>query len=310
MKITATNSSRRLAIRSRTSGAAFTLVEIMVVMILLSVIVLGLMAMFNQTQRAFRAGMAQTDQLEGGRMFSDLLRRDLEQITPTYQSNGLNFFAQIPANYAPLLQALPADNSSSRTNILDDLFFTSRYNQTWSGIGYFVRNDSVTDAWWGGTRSPAGTLYRFETNMPVAQFGGDAYRSFLTFLNATNRNSVSKVLDGVVEFRVRCYDPNGYFLTNGSGSIESNNFVIITNALPQLADGEVQCYAFSNNIVPAYVELEVGVLEPAVLKKYESIPSPETRSNFLANHAGNVQIFRQRIALRNVDPSAYNSFTP
>ena len=62
----------------KTSG--FTLVEIMVVMILLSVIVLGLMAMFNQTQRAFRAGMAQTDQMEGGRMFNDLAGSALPEL--------------------------------------------------------------------------------------------------------------------------------------------------------------------------------------------------------------------------------------
>src|SRR3954464_8860994 len=115
--------------------AAFTLVEIMVVMVLLSVIVLGLMAMFNQTQRAFRAGMAQTDQLEGGRMFTDLLVRDLQEITPTYQTNAVNFYAQIP-NYAPLQLVLPA-SSYPRTNVLQNLFFMSRYNQTWSGIGYF-----------------------------------------------------------------------------------------------------------------------------------------------------------------------------
>jgi hypothetical protein len=54
------------------------------------------------------------------------------------------------------------------------------------------------------------------------------------------------------------------------------------------------------------VDVELGVLEPAVLKRYNSIPDPTTRSNFLANHAGNVQLFRQRVAIRNVDPSAYS----
>lgn len=287
----------------RQRAIAFTLVEIMVVMVLLSVIILGLMAMFNQTQRAFRAGMAQTDQLEGGRMFTDLLLRDLQQITPTYQSNAINFYAQIP-NYTPLQQTLPA-SSYPRTNVLQDLFFISRYNQTWNGIGYFVR----TDAWVGANMNLIGTLYRFETNIPNSQFTGDGYRPFQTFFNATNRANISKIIDGVVEFRVRCYDTQGYLLTNGSSSISSNYFVTITNSLV-IAPGEVEFYGFSNNIVPAYVELELGILEPAVLKRYKSIPDatpPITRSNFLASHAGNVQIFRQRIAIRNVDPSAYNS---
>lgn len=280
-------------------ATAFTLIEIMVVMGLLSVIVIGLMAMFNQTQRAFRAGMAQTDQLEGGRMFTDLILRDLQQITPTYQTNGVNFFAEIP-NYSPLLLTLPA-NTYPRTNILQDIFFMSRYNQNWNGIGYFVR----TNPSYFGIMNQVGTLYRFETNVPVAQYIGDGYRPFLTFLNATNLSSISKVLDGVVEFHVQCFDNNGLLLTNGSQSIFSNNFVTITNSLI-IAPGQVEFYGFSNNIVPAYVEIEVGVLEPAVLKRYRSIPNSAVQAGFLASHAGNVQIFRQRVAIRNVDPSAYN----
>jgi len=92
-------------------------------------------------------------------------------------------------------------------------------------------------------------------------------------------------------------------ITNGS-LISTNQFVRITNSL-FIAPGDVEFYGFSNNVVPAYVELEVGVLEPAVLKRLNSIPSAITQSNFLASHVGNVQVFRQRIAVRNVDPSVY-----
>ena len=301
MKINQTtiSKSRRVTMRKRVA-AAFTLVEIMVVMILLSVIVLGLMAMFNQTQRAFRAGMAQTDQLEGGRMFTDLITRDLQQVTPTHQTNGMNFFAQIPG-YAPLRQTLPA-SSLSRTDIIQNLYFTSRYNQTWSGIGYYIR----TNPSYFGNINLIGTLYRFQTNIPISQMSGDySLMPFLTYLNATNQLNISKILDGVVEFRVHCFDLDGRLLTNGSPSIVSNNFWTITNSLV-MAPGEVDFYGFSNNLVPAYVEVQVGVLEPAVLKRYRSIPDPIVQSNFLASHAGNVQLFRQRIAIRNVDPSAYN----
>jgi type II secretory pathway pseudopilin PulG len=291
--------SSRRPLWERAVAAAFTLVEIMVVMAMLTVIILGLMAMFNQTQRAFRAGLAQTDQLEGGRMSSDLFMRDLQQIAPTFQTNGVNFYTQIP-NYTLLQQILPA-SSYPRTNILENLFFMSRYNQTWSGIGYFVRtNPSVA-----GVMNPVGTLYRFETNVSRAQIAGDAYLPYLTFLNATNPYNISKILDGVVHFRVVAYDPKGMILTNGSESIASNNFVTISNSFV-IAPGEVEFSAYSNNIVPAYVDVEVGVLEPAVLKRYNSIPGGTARLNFLANHAGNVQLFRQRIAIRNVDPSAYN----
>jgi len=295
-----TGESWRRALRVRARGAAFTLVEIMVVMVLLSVIILGLIAMFNQVQKAFRAGMAQTDQLEGGRMINDQFVRDLQQMTPTFQTNGINFYTQIP-NYPLLLQTLPA-SSYPRTNILENLFFMSRYNQTWSGIGYFVRtNPSVF-----GNMNSVGTLYRFETNVPRSQIAGtNAYLPYATYLNATYPLNISKILDGVVDFRIRSFDPNGFVLTNGTQSIQSNFFVTISNSF-NIAPGEVEFSAYSNNIVPAYVEVQIGVLEPAVLKRYKSIPDPTVRSNFLAAHAGNVQLFRQRIAIRNADPSAYN----
>ena len=290
----------------RLAAAGFTLIEIMVVMILLSVIILGLMAMFNQTQKAFRAGMAQTDQLEGGRMFSDLFKQDLLQITPTGQTNGVNFFAQIP-NYTPAQMTLPGDAAHPRTNILEDIFFMERQNQTWSGVGYFVR----TNPSYLGIVTPVGTLYRFQTNMHVVDFSGNGYQPFLSFVNSSNRSSISRVLDGVVDFHVRCYDDNGVLITNVSQistNADDQRYVTITNYLDvgsPSAYGEVLFYGFSNNVTPAYVELEVGVLEPAVLKRLKSIPSAVTQSNFLANHVGSIQVFRQRVAIRNVDPSAY-----
>ena len=297
----------RPAITRRLAASGFTLIEIMVAMALLTVIIIGLMAMFGQTQKAFRVGMAQTDQLEGGRMSSDLFRQDIQEITPTDQTNGVNFFAEIP-NYSPTLMTLPGAGVL-RTNIFQDVFFMTRDNQYWNGIGYYVR----TNPSYFGNMSPVGTLYRFETNVHVMNFNGDGYEPFLAFQNSTNPSSISKVLDGVVEFHVRCFDRDGLWITNRnqiSTNANAQDFVSITNSFDvpgSIAPGEVLFYGFSNNVAPAFVELEVGVLEPAVLKRLKSIPSPVGQSNFLASHAGNVQMFRQRIAVRNVDPSAYSS---
>lgn len=294
---------------------AFTLIEIMVVVVLLSLIILGLLAMFDQTEKAFRAGTAQTDQLEGGRMFSDLLVRDLEQTFPTGQSNAVNFWVRIP-NYGtlqPLQQYLPP--GSVRTNLLQDLYFVSRVNQTLSGTGYFVR----TNPGIGGFPDLVGTLYRYQTNLSIHDFVANPQTTFQTLFTSTNDPSknptnsnaslISKILDGVVEFRVRCYDTNGYLLNWESGINQiSNNFVNFQDwQIPGggVTSNDVQLAIFSNNIVPAYVEVQFGILEPAVLKRYNSIPNVIARQNFLSNHAGNVQLFRQRIPIRNVDPSAY-----
>jgi hypothetical protein len=302
MKTQHTSQAERLR---RAASDAFTLIEIMVVVVLLSLIILGLLLMFDQTEKAFRAGTAQTDQLEAGRMFNDFLTRDVEQIVPTGQSNTVNFWAQIP-NYQPLRQILPP--GSTRTSLLQDVYFVSRQNQTMSAVAYFVR----TNPGIGGNPDLAGTLYRYQTNIPAGVFNSNphwAFDSVFTATNGTNASGpVSKMLDGVVEFRIHCYDTNGYLLNGESAINYYSNYVNFQDwQIPGggTTSNDMQLYIFSNNIEPAYVEVQLGVLEPAVLKRYKSIPSAIARSNFLANHAGNVQLFRQRIPIRNVDPSAY-----
>src|SRR5262249_48335057 len=145
---------------------AFSLIEIMVTVGLLSFIVLGLLAMFNQTQRAFRASMAYTDVLESGRLVMDMIAREMEQATPARMPYGTNrfgattnFFVELsPGFNRPLFQGLPgttlAGNSQEqRTNILQRFFFLIRQNQDWIGTGYQVIPDYPN--------SPVGTLYRF-----------------------------------------------------------------------------------------------------------------------------------------------------
>src|SRR2546421_7572074 len=80
---------------------AFSLVEILVTISLLAFIILGLMAMFIQTQKAFRGSMKQTDVLGSGRAVMDMITRELSQMTPSQMGRTYNFFAEIPAYQAP-----------------------------------------------------------------------------------------------------------------------------------------------------------------------------------------------------------------
>src|SRR5204863_4219055 len=75
--------------------AAFTLIELMVAVALMSFIILGLLAMFTQTQRAFRASMTQTDVLESGRIATDMIVRELAQISASDRPYTTNFFAEV-----------------------------------------------------------------------------------------------------------------------------------------------------------------------------------------------------------------------
>jgi len=280
--------------------AAFTLVEILVVVVLMALIVLALMAVFNSTQSAFRASITQTDVLEGGRSVMGLLKSDLEPMTPSYL-NATNFYAAVVGN--SFTQPLTG-SSASRTNVMEDVFFITRQNQTWKGVGYFVRSNLSVS----GMIGTPGVLYRFETNNSVAQFAQNPGLMFATYdqarmgnMGVNPTNGVSRILDGVMSFKVRAFDTNGFWITANHTNLTVINVVAITN----VNNPEVMLYTFYSNAVPASVEVELGILEDRTLQRAESIPVANVRSDYLAQHVGQVHLFRQRFLIRNVDPSAY-----
>jgi hypothetical protein len=295
--------------------AAFSLVEIMVVMGLLTVIILGLLLMFNQTQRAFRTGMTQVDVLENGRTITEMLARELSQMTPqgyARTSNTLNFYVVLP-NYAPLLQPLPGGSGERRTNLLEELFFTRRENRDnadgWTGTGYFVRtNDGSGNLGFPGL---VGSLYRFEmfTNDFLVQQSPrmifDAYRS-----SRTIEGRASRVMDGVIHFKIKAYDTNGVWqtdnLTNNYNPATTFNFIKTDiRQSTTVAPGEVGQYFYYSNAVPAFVEFELGILEGRVMERAKSIPDLVARRQYLEDQAARVHLFRMRVPVRNVDPTAY-----
>ena len=94
-------SPRNVAARS-----AFTLVEMMVVIALLSLIVVALMAVFSSTQRAFRASVTQTDVLGNGRATVNLIASDLRGLRPSDGiSNLVNGVPYGPVNFAVFASA-------------------------------------------------------------------------------------------------------------------------------------------------------------------------------------------------------------
>jgi prepilin-type N-terminal cleavage/methylation domain-containing protein len=304
---------------ARRAATGFTLIEIMVVVVLLSVIVLGLMAMFGQVQRAFRAGTTQSDILEGGRMATEMISRELEQITPSYANASStplnpkfdqpNFFIGFVTDFE---QPLPA-SSSLRTNIQDDVFFLIHENQTWTGIGYFVRsNENLSTPMVAGA---VGTLYRFEKSLSAAQFSqapGLLFSYFDQTRSGFDTNNYSKILDGVISFKLRAFDREGnwmnyYYLSTKPNSFGmwTNGNIIVTPTDGTLVAGEEASTLLYSNAVPAFVEFELGVIEQGAYERYQSIPIYLQQTNYLAHQIGRVHLFRQRVAVRNVDPSAY-----
>ena len=307
------------------NAGAFSLIEILVVITLLSLIVVALMAVFNSTQTAFRSSVTQTDVLEGGRATMDVMTADLRQMTPSlgysnlvvvlpapgrqgyfyyYTTNPVNFYANTNVYNAaytqPLVQSL-AGSAQARTNVLENFFILSRGNlngsATWFGMGYAV-NLAATNS--------LNPLYRFymTTNVEASPNPATLFNVFMLSVATGNfTNNWSHLLDGVVDLTVRAYDTNGVWMTNGYTSGYANSAKNVLFLPPGL--GESGFYMFSNTL-PASVEIDLGVLEDRALQRAETWPNGSLfQSNYLAQQAGKVHMFRQRVKISNVDPSAY-----
>ena len=305
---------------SRIICRAFSMVELLVTMTLLSLIVLVLMVVFNSTQQAFRAGVTQTDVLEGSRAAVDLIATDLRAMVPSggssnyvynnvYYSGAVNFcsidnnydvgYFSVPAiSYLPLQQGLPG-TLLQRTNVLNWVFILGRENTKWTAAGYVVNPNSA---------SPLYPLYRFYKEAGISTPPRDLYNLFWTNVYYAQWTNLSHVMDGVVHFAVHPYDPAGYLMTN-------NVYVVIPGPPAQIRLhknvhfyppywGEVGT-CFYSNAVPAAVEFQLGVLEDRALQRAESFGSLSAASNYLSQQSAHVHLFRQRVAIPNVDSSAY-----
>lgn len=309
----------------RQSKGAFTLVEILVVLVLLSLIIFALMAVFNGTQKAFRASLTQEDTLEGGRAVMDLIAADLSAMAPSDDPSNIivdgnneyvpniNFAAfeqsfSIPFPPTPLFQSIITSPSGAEvTNILENIFILGKNNingvPSWVATGYSV-----------ATNLPDGTLYplyRFymTTNISSGLTGPEGLFNIWAGFQYTNANSWSHLMDGVVRLTAQAYDTNGVLMTNGYSNPINNPYISATSFHVRFArfaqdyNGVTDCYFYSN-AVPASVQIELGTLEDRTLQHAESL-SGIAQSNYLAGAAGNVHVFRQRVWIRNLDPTAY-----
>jgi hypothetical protein len=331
-------------------------------MALLSLIVLGLFAVFNQTQRAFMTSMGHTDVLEGGRTVTDMMLRDMEQLTPS-GGIAINFLVRaarnpsgvsdlIGSDLTPLKQNLPSSALilPLRTNYLEDIFILTRQNQSWVGIGYCVRVADSTGALYpaqlGTGQAGVGSLYRFSENLPVLSPPPNGtnlvYTSYPTgarvsksypagvpldpsillydFLVASQNGSQlmpNRICDGVVHLQVRSFATNGfplYSLGIGTAPLFRTNFTVGYSVVKQATaryasifpDKIDQLYTWSN-AVPASVELELGILEPRSFARFDSIPLATARLAYFQRDdmSTRVHLFRQRVPVRNVDPTAF-----
>jgi len=161
--------------------------------------------------------------------------------------------------------------------------------------------------------SGVGTLYRYSLTKNVTVPGGVSSLAS-QFLNTPITNC-TRIADGIVHLRLVPYATNGFplfyngFNTNATFRTNTGYFtgaqVRNTTARNSLAE-QVDTY-FMSNAVPAFVELELGILEPRTFERFKALgaANPAAQRLYLSNHVAQVHLFRQRIPVRNVDYSAY-----
>jgi type II secretory pathway pseudopilin PulG len=294
--------------KERRNPWAFTVLELLVAVSIMTVIVFALYQMFNQTQKALRGNITQVDVLESGRVAIQMMSQELEQLEPTQLAGATNLYAAIIPS-VPRVQFDVDETRLLRTNVLQELFFmTSRSNQ-WTGIGYRVigANDGV------------GTLYRFSSSTNYRRLTSTNLSRAYFLAGLTNpvtgyiSQNFERIADGIIHMRLTAFDPHGRrvaydqpnfypgykilrqpFRDRRFPGVTSTNLIVRQDVAQQTG------LVFMRDAVPAALELELGVLEPETLAQYNSIreAAVDTAEDFLRKHANKVHVFRHRIPIR------------
>ena len=271
---------------------AFTIVELLVAMSILTLIVLVLYGLFDQVQKALRSNVAQVDVHEGGRAGMELASREMEQMQAGNLRTNVNLFTRFTAT--PYRQAL-LNAGEDRVNALEEVFFLSLLNKHWIGTGYRVLAINTNGIPTDFAKTGVGTLCRFRLSNHVANVRSPSLYSRVMDVTPTNFANFQRVIDGVVHFRARAYDHNGLLITNNFNTNILSGVFVSTNVF----NNDVEyAYAFTNKALPAYMEIELGVLEPHVLERYRSYPNAIVASNYLARQAGAIHLSQQRVPIR------------
>lgn len=316
MKTRATDSLDTLR---TTDCRALTILEMLVSTAMLAFIVLGLTAMFVQTQKAFKTGVKQSTITDAGRTIIDMMASDLSQMADPHFTNVYypsNNLGGCPPNLywssVSYLQFYQTNNGSYtlRTNQTQDIFCTVLTNNVWTGIGYTVSNWFLTSN--GGAVVPfpgVGTLYRYEiqTNEPLYS-NNWLYNNFSNqvYYNSFTNSLFYRIADGVVHLKIDAYDADGnemywepYYDQSGETFSFNRSFLQYPEIMPIYNSGNT-LIAEQTNYLPHSIDIELGILEPEALEHARALFASgaiNAASNYLYNATGQVETFRQHIII-------------
>ena len=262
---------------NRVNKRGMTLMEVLVASALLLVITIGLATMFHETQRAFRTSLKNADVYEGARATMDLISRDLEQINRGPYTN----FHVIDNPLAPPIAVLP-DGSLGQ---LHDFCFLTQISNRWMGVGYKLTSPFMTNG------VGVAELLRFSTNYPSLLETSNLIKDF----NAATPDQLRQVANAVVHMRLMPFSTNGYTPYDLFGNTNINSF-----PQPGTSVGVNTNFFDFGNCVPAYVQVEMAVMEPQNFEQFRGLPpTPNSiQKQYVVDHAHRVHVFRQQIPIR------------
>jgi hypothetical protein len=267
-----------------------TILEMLVSTAMLSLIVLGLTAMFIQVQKAFKSGIKQTDVTDTGRTIMEMVANDLRQLSDAKNPGVPNLFWSWSGTNQ---LAQGSDGVMIRTNQQDELFILVHTNNVWTGIGYAVSNVGPC----------LGTLYRYSVSTNAHYITNNLFLPFQASVNnqsfGTNWHAVA---DGVIHLKLRAYDQNGnenWFQSKVGDYTAEDSAPEFSYPPSYLLGPNTILFNPNSNTLPHSVELELAVLEPDAFNQAHAMAfNPTAVANFLATNAVNkVDVFRQRITI-------------
>ena len=315
---------------------AFTLLEMLVTVSVMTMIIYVLYALFDTTQSALRKNAAQVDVNEGGRAAMEMIVRELSQMEVSgfppmmdahsgrVWSGSKSFHSRPTPGTSPLLlayqsDALTAEATGSdlaqgfRTNVLNDFTFTSR-----GELGFDITSFRVVNV-----DNGIGVLSRFDTAGslhsadPRASMVNKSLAFNLHFDAAVAQPSdtglFQPITDGVVHFRITAFDQYGRELMATSAwpdplglnleRLSSKGQALFLPFPDRPVDGTLvqeedgQNQAWFYGALPTYFDVEMAVIEPDVLAQVRQLP-PQFQANFLGQKIDKVTLFRQRVPIR------------
>jgi hypothetical protein len=287
-----------------------TILEMLVSTALLSFIVLGLTAMFIQTQKAFKTGIKQTTATDAGRSILDMIASDFSQMTDPHFTNLYNPYTGNPGQLYTNPPTLDWSSSGLdlvqtftnygipvfRSNELDDLFVLVQTNNTWTGVGYAVSNWFTNSG--GGPFAGVGTLYRYTTNIngPLSVTNSPLIYGFQSAIGGTGTfTNCHRIADGVVHLKVYAYDADGNENPNQINFPYGTAF-----QYPNVVLNWTNSSMYVTNYLPHSIDIELGILEPEAFEHARALYTSgaiTAASNYLATCVGQVEIFRQHIII-------------